>query len=168
MELLTGEMTNSVHYSIVSLLCIASLMLSFPTLSNAEVSGIPKVIDGETLELAGERFRLYGIDAPDPRQNCEIRGRDYNCGHVSKTALMDLVAGVKIRCVPKSSGNEGKRIAICYAGGYDLAEGMVHTGWAMAMPRHGGKYLSIERQAERARRGMWQGKFTPPWNWKPD
>ena len=44
---------------------------------------------------------------------------------------------------------------------------MVHTGWALAMPRKGTKYARIERRAERARRGLWQGRFTPPWAWKP-
>lgn len=81
---------------------------------------------------------------------------------------MDLVAGVEIRCVPRASSIGGIRHATCHANGYDLAEGMVHTGWAMAMPRDGGKYLRIEGQAERARRGLWQGKFMRPWNWRPD
>jgi endonuclease YncB( thermonuclease family) len=161
-------MKKSVITSILSFVGFAALALAQPAASKSEISGIPTVIDGETVELAGERFRLHGIDAPDPRQRCEIRGRVYNCGHVSKTALMDLVAGVEIRCVPRASTNAGARRATCYAGGYDLAEGMVHTGWAMAMPRDGGKYLRIERRAERARRGLWQGKFTAPWNWKPN
>jgi endonuclease YncB( thermonuclease family) len=151
---------------------IVALMLVAPVASGAELSGLPTVIDGETVEVGGARFRLYGIDAPDPRQNCEIRGREYDCGHISKTALMDLVAGVKIRCLPRVSAMAisatGTPQATCYAGGYDLAEGMVHTGWALAMPRDGGKYLRIERQAEQGRRGLWQGKFTWPWDWKPD
>ncbi len=147
---------------------LAALVFVALPVSAAELSGIPKVIDGETVELGAARFRLYGIDAPDPRQTCGIRGRDYNCGHISKTALMDLVAGVKIRCVPLAKPGTGTRLATCYAGGYDLAEGMVHTGWALAMPRDGGKYLRIERRAEQARRGLWQGRFTRPWDWKPD
>ncbi len=168
MELLTSEMARTIIYSVFSFFCLALPLFGVPAVSNADISGVPTVIDGETVEPAGQRFRLHGIDAPDPRQICEIRGRDYNCGHVSKTALMDLVAGVEIRCVPRATGNSDGRRATCYAGGYDVAEGMVHTGWAMAMPRDGGKYLTIERRAERARRGLWQGKSTPPWNWKPD
>lgn len=131
--------------------------------THAQTTGIPVVIDGETLEIGGRRFRLYGIDAPDLRQRCEIRGRGYDCGNVSRTALMDLVAGVEASCVPIP----GQPRARCEAGGYDLAEGMVHTGWALAMPRKGTKYARIERRAERARRGLWQGRFTPPWAWKP-
>ncbi len=51
--------------------------------------GPPEVVDGETVRIAGKTFRLYGIDAPDIAQTCEIRGRTYNCGRVSMTALMD-------------------------------------------------------------------------------
>ncbi len=153
---------------IVWIVGVGLLNFALPAVTKAEISGIPIVIDGETLELGGERFRLYGIDAPDRRQKCEIRGRDYDCGHVSKTALMDLVAGVEIRCVARPSAAAGDRRAICTANGYDLAEGMIHTGWALAMRRDGGKYLRIERRAERARRGLWQGTFVPPWDWKPD
>lgn len=133
-----------------------------PAAARAEVSGPPRVIDGETLEVAGRRFRLVGIDAPDPAQTCEIRGRRYGCGEVSRTALMDLVAGVEVRCVPK----KGTAFANCYAGGYDLSEGMVHAGWALAMPRAGTKYARIERRAEKAQRGLWQGKFDMPWVWR--
>ncbi|NQU72000.1 MAG: thermonuclease family protein [Rhodospirillales bacterium] len=153
---------------IVWIVGVGLLNFSIPAVAKAGMSGVPVVIDGGTVELGGERFRLYGIDAPDLRQRCEIRGRDYDCGHVSKTALMDLVAGVEISCVPRAPVGAGMRRATCYANGYDLAEGMAHTGWAMAMPRGGGKYLRIERQAERSRRGLWQGKFIPPWDWKPD
>ena len=128
--------------------------------------GAPEVIDGETLRIGGKAFRLYGIDAPDPAQTCEIRGRAYNCGRVSTTALMDLVAGVNIRCVPRGGATGNPVTANCFATGYDLSEGMVHTGWALAVPRHGTKYARIEAKAKKAKRGLWKGKFTLPWEWR--
>lgn len=130
----------------------------------ADIVGAPTIVDGETLEVGGARFRLWGIDAPDPRQRCGIRGRDYNCGRISTPALMDLVAGVKVRCRPvaKSPG-----VARCYAGGYELSEGMVHTGWALAMPRNHARFAPIEKKAAAARHGLWQGEFVMPWDWRP-
>ncbi len=128
--------------------------------------GAPEVVDGETVRIAGKTFRLYGIDAPDIAQTCEIRGRTYKCGRVSMTALMDLVAGVNIRCVPRRGATATPVMAICFATGYDLSEGMVHTGWALAMPRGGTKYARIEARAKAAKRGLWKGKFTPPWEWR--
>ena len=137
-----------------------------PTAAHAEMAGAPTVIDGETLEVQGTRVRLYGIDAPDLAQTCTIRGRTYDCGNVSRTALMDLVAGVGVRCEPRRLARDGAMLATCFAGGYDLAEGMVHTGWALASPRSGTKYARIERRAETAKRGLWQGPFLPPWTWR--
>ncbi len=118
------------------------------------------------MRVAGKTFQLYGIDAPDIAQTCEIRGRTYNCGRVSMTALMDLVAGVDIRCMPRRGAAATPVIANCFAAGYDLSEGMVHTGWALAMPRDGTKYTRIEARAKNAKRGLWKGKFTPPWEWR--
>ena len=39
------------------------LVLVLPMkMSLADVSGLPRIIDGDTIEVAGERIRLYGID----------------------------------------------------------------------------------------------------------
>eukprot|EP00959_Pyramimonas_sp_CCMP1952_P001539 31623-Pyramimonas_sp.AAC.1 len=48
----------------------------------AEVlSGSPRTVDGDTLEVAGTRIRLYGIDAPESLQMCKTKsGKDYSCG----------------------------------------------------------------------------------------
>jgi endonuclease YncB( thermonuclease family) len=141
----------------------AALLAVFPA-SAADIIGTPTVIDGETLEVGGKRFRLWGIDAPDPRQTCVIRKREYNCGRISTTALMDLVAGVKVKCRPVAkTGN----VARCYAGDYELSAGMVFTGWAMAMPRDHARFAPIEKKAAAERRGLWQGEFVMPWDWKP-
>ena len=146
---------------------IAAALLFAVVPARADVTGTPRVIDGETLEVAGTRYRLQGIDAPDLAQKCEIRGRKYDCGNVARTALMDLVAGTEIRCVPRGGMKDGVRLARCLAGGYDLSEGMVYTGWALAMPRSGSRFAPIERAAAKARRGLWQGKFVLPWDWRP-
>ncbi len=149
-------------------IAIAAMILVPVVAAQAQTvaEGPPEVIDGETVRIGGETFRLHGIDAPDLAQTCELRGRSYNCGRVSMTALMDLVAGVNIRCVPRST-SAAAPTANCFATGYDLSEGMVHTGWALAMPRHGTKYARIEAKAKNAKRGLWKGKFTLPWEWRP-
>ena len=151
-----------------SLVALVSASLIHPAAAMAETAtvGLPEVVDGETVRVDGKTFRLYGIDAPDIAQTCEIRGRAYNCGRVSMTALMDLVAGVSIRCVPRRGTAASPILANCFATGYDLSEGMVHTGWALAMPRGGTKYARIEARAKNAKRGLWNGEFTLPWQWR--
>ncbi len=34
----------------------------------ADITGQPRVIDGDTLEIDGKRIRLHGIDAPEIRR----------------------------------------------------------------------------------------------------
>ncbi len=52
-----------------ALLAIALLIgLLWPVNALADITGKPRVIDGDTLEIAGERIRLHGIDAPETGQ----------------------------------------------------------------------------------------------------
>lgn len=44
---------------------VATLLMTLvPTPSRADIVGKPRVIDGDTIEIAGERIRLYVIEAP--------------------------------------------------------------------------------------------------------
>ena len=61
-------------------------------------------------------------------------------------------------------------MARCSAGGYDLSEGMIYTGWALlppepevAMPT---VFATIQTQAEERQRGLWKGSFVVPWEWR--
>ena len=34
------------------------------------ISGIAKVIDGDTIQINGEKIRFFGIDNPEKKQQC--------------------------------------------------------------------------------------------------
>ena len=143
------------------------LALAAAPTSADEVTGPPTVVSGDLLEVGGQRLRLAGIDAPEPGQSCRLSDRSYDCGRISATALMDLTAGVEVRCAAEPAAADGRpALATCFAGDYDLSEGMVYTGWALADPESGGRYKRLETGAKKARRGLWRGSFEPPWVWR--
>jgi endonuclease YncB( thermonuclease family) len=148
----------------ILIFAFACLWFSSGPVRSEEVRGRATVIDGETLEVEGRRFRLWGIDAPDLRQTCRLGARPYPCGRISATALMDFVVSVPVRC-REVTGAAG--VARCWAADYELSEGMVHTGWALAMPRDHARFAPIEKRAAAAKRGLWRGEFVKPWEWKP-
>lgn len=134
----------------------------------AQLAGPPRVIDGDTLQVAGQRVRLFGIDAPDLDQVCQHAGRDYPCGKVARAALWDLVAGLDVSCAPEGAApqEDGSILATCTAGGFGLNANMVHAGWALADPQAPDRYQAAQADAEQARRGLWRGRFDPPWEWR--
>jgi TPR repeat protein len=122
-----------------------------------DLVGDAEVVDGQTLIVAGRRLRLEGITAPQPGTRCQVRGNTHNCGRISTTALMDLTAGADVTCRRRAAvAQDGSRYARCRAGGYDLSEGMVYTGWAWADGAQMTRYNALEKTARTARRGMWR------------
>ncbi len=135
--------------------------------AHADVVGKATVIDGNTLEVAGERVRLYGIDAPELDQTCRWPNKVISCGRIAGTAAMDLIAGVdRVECETRGRDSSGQWIATCTADGFDIGRNMVHTGWALADRRESSVYVEVEDQARKAKRGLWKGDFVVPWEWR--
>jgi endonuclease YncB( thermonuclease family) len=141
-----------------ALLCLAA----GPAL--AQVEGTPRIVDGQTLEVTGQRFRLQGIRAPALDQVCQRMGKPYPCGKVARAALWDLVGGRDVICtpVPAAGGTGEAAPATCTAGGSSLGEGMVESGWALADPGAGDPYGAFAEAARQAGRGLWRSEFELP------
>jgi endonuclease YncB( thermonuclease family) len=111
-----------------------------------------RVIDGGRIAVAGIDHILYGISAPEPGVRCRLRGRMRDCGRIARAGLMDLTAGGQVACAP-SPAHPGK--SLCRSDGYDLSEGMVHTGWAQAAPDAPRHLEDLMIVACRHGRGLW-------------
>jgi endonuclease YncB( thermonuclease family) len=135
--------------------------------AGATISGRAKVVDGDSLEVAGERIRLFGIDAPEAHQQCrDARGVPYACGRAATRALAAL-AGARVSCTLVTHDRYERDVATCTANGRDLGDAMVRAGHALDYARHsGGRYAEAEREARAAKRGIWAGTFEQPEAWR--
>ncbi len=62
------------------------------------MAGTASVIDGDTIEVHGQRIRLHGIDAPESRQLCFIDGKLWPWGKDAANALADKIARRPVTC----------------------------------------------------------------------
>lgn len=135
-------------------------------------------MDGDTLEIRGQRIRLWGIDAPEGRQTCTKGGKAYRCGTEAANYLDRQVKDRVVFCASEGRPDRYRRIvARCsislsgvqteYEQGLDLGAVMVAAGWAVDFPRYSsGRYQVDQSAAQRRRDGVWAGEFQMPWEWR--
>ena len=133
----------------------------------ADLSGVPRIVDGDTLAIGATKVRLEGIDAPETDQVClNAKGAHWACGIDARDKLAAHIGGREINC--KSSGTDVYRrtLAICYLANEDLNAWIVQQGWALAYVQYSSAYRHNEGDARVNQRGLWQGAFIAPWDWR--
>jgi endonuclease YncB( thermonuclease family) len=147
---------------------IASLVwLACSLAQAADLSGVPRIVDGDTLAIGPTKVRLQGIDAPETDQLClNANGIHWTCGIDARDQLAVHIGGREIKC--SSSGTDAYRrtLATCYFGDEDLNAWMVQEGWALAYVKYSKAYVHAEEDARTHQRGMWKGAFIAPWDWR--
>ncbi len=129
--------------------------MAHPSAAGMVLAGQARVIDGDTLDISGERVRLHGIDAPEMRQTCAAPDGDWSCGEWARDELLRLIGGAALRCTGIERDRYGRLVATCHADGRDLGAALVEGGAAIAYRRYSYAYTAQEDRARRARRGMW-------------
>lgn len=142
---------------------------TLPKLISAAASEV-RVVDGDTLHVGAFSVRLAGLDAPERGQQCQrADGSRFDCGEAAARHMVTLVRRRAVTCETLGRDRYGRAVAVCLADGVDLAEAMVASGWAIAVPegRSGpARYGMAEAQARSGRQGLWDGRFETPEAWR--
>lgn len=145
----------------------ALVLLAVGAVHGAEIAGVPRIVDGDTLVIGSERIRLEGIDAPETDQVClGASGVRWTCGIDARDKLNEHIAGREVSCVSSGTDRYHRTLAICYAAGEDLNSWMVQAGLALAYVQYSKRYAAHETSARDQQRGIWAGAFIAPWDWR--
>ena len=148
-------------------LTLTLIFLTLPSPAHADVTGKPRIVDGDTIHIGKRKIRLHGIDAPEMKQTCRTsKGKEQMCGILAKQALERLVKGQDVTCKGDKRDRYKRLIAVCYIGPFNINKQMVVDGWAMAYRKYSKDYVKAETFAKSRREGLWRGEFEPPWEWR--
>ena len=149
-------------FAIAALCCT----IAGPGLANS-IAGQASVIDGDTIEIRGERIRLVSIDAPEARQTClDAQARTWRCGQQAALALSDLIARRPVSCRSEGTDRYARILGDCTVGDISLSAWLVENGWAIPYYDRNRRHVPAVRRAEAARRGIWSGTFEKPDVWR--
>jgi endonuclease YncB( thermonuclease family) len=131
------------------------------------ISGVPQIVDGDTVWIGTTKIRLAGIDAPESDQICvRSDGEAWKCGITSRDELAKLAGGQVWTCYTTGIDRYRRTLARCEVGGEDIQRWMVRNGWALSFVRYSHTYDADEVDAKAARAGVWAGAFIAPWDWR--
>ena len=139
------------------------------------ISGKAIVIDGDTIKINSKKVRLFGIDAPEKKQKCKKLflsiyilsfDKSYDCGILSTNKLKNKIKDNIIICKTKGKDRYKRIIAECFKDKTNLNSWLVRNGYAVAYLKYSKKYLTAQNLAKKENRGIWQGKFEMPWDWR--
>ena len=159
-------------------ICLIFFFLTYQDVKSSEITSITghaKVTDGDTIKINTFKIRLNGIDAPEKKQKCKrpyleififIFYEDYSCGQKSTEALIKKINNQKITCKISDVDYFKRLIGECYKRKTNLNAWLVLNGHAVAYRKYSKKYVSDEILAKQEKKGMWQGKFQMPWDYR--
>jgi endonuclease YncB( thermonuclease family) len=149
----------------------ASAVMTALTLATAafagNVSGEPRIVDGDTVQIGQIKIRFAGIDAPETDQIClDGNGGRWACGVTARDELVKYSAGRSWDCDLAGTDKYGRFLGKCFVEGEDVSAWMVRSGFALSFVRYSHDYDRDESVAREAKVGLWAGAFIAPWDWR--
>ena len=151
LQFYTTRTSTGINETIMRAIGLVLAIIATPAL--ADVAGTASVIDGDTLEIHGQRIRFHGIDAPESGQLCHLDGSPWQCGKDAAYALADKINRRPVTCEDLGRDRYKRMVAKCTVAGEDLGEWMVVNGWAVAYYLYSYEYSRAEHRGKSARCG---------------
>ncbi|MBL6946851.1 MAG: thermonuclease family protein [Rhodospirillales bacterium] len=152
------------------LLFLFSMAVGAEPVSAQAVSGLPFVSDGDTLGFGERRVRLFGVDAPEADQSCQIMGQEAPIGEWATKTLRRLIGRDSVTCYPIGRPKGVHMVARCHTKTVpDIGRSMIDSGFAWDFKRIShGIYSDNEAEARKRGLGIWAGRVAclPPWEWR--
>lgn len=161
--------TLAIPTLMISALMISTLLAPTPAMAApaAEITGVPKIREGDQVMIGSTRIRLGGIDAPSRDQLClDPKGERWTCGVAARDALIAHVGNKSWTCKPVRTDRFGRTVARCTVDGEDIQRWLVQNGWALAFVQYSRDYEAQDKAAREAKAGIWAGAFIAPWDWR--
>ncbi|MCZ7857077.1 thermonuclease family protein [Agrobacterium salinitolerans] len=157
---------RSIYHLILVFTTLCAIIAVSSIATAAELMGRASLVDGDTIEIGGQRIRLHGVDAPESAQICiRANGARYRCGKESALALDSFLAASRpTRCVEMDRDRYKRVVAECFrADGANVNAWMVRNGHAVDWVRYSkGRYSKEQAEAQREALGVWSGSFEMP------
>ena len=148
------------------ILCLA-FTSEYATAKTIEYTGVPRIVDGDTVQFGAVRLHMEGIDAPQTDQLCfDKAGAGWKCGVAAREQLKSRVGNRSWVCMTTRKDGFGRQLASCLVDGEDIARQMVQDGWALASTTGSAAYLANEETARVSGAGLWAGAFVAPLDWR--
>ena len=153
---------NKINLFLVISICLIFFFLTYYDVKSYEI----KIIDGDTINLNGEKIRFTGIDTPELKQTCKKNSEIIYCGVEAKQLLIDKIGKDKVFCVREGKDQYKRTLAECFVNDLSLSKYLVREGYAFAYRKYSKKFISDEDFAKKNNMGMWSMNFEYPWDWR--
>ncbi|MEM6886839.1 MAG: thermonuclease family protein [Pseudomonadota bacterium] len=121
----------------------------------AELQGVARVIDGDTLQVGETLVRIFGIDAPETDQTCKRPdGQTWACGVWVSHQVRRLLKGQNVSCDAIGRDRYDRVVAQCNIAEADIGRTLVQRGLAFAYLRYSDAYSRDEREARAGAIGL--------------